>query len=216
MTDKKEKGIIFDLDGVITDTAEYHYRAWQWLADSKGLHFNRELNEQLRGVSRRKSLDIILAGKVLEEAEILECMESKNRYYRDLLQNIGPDDILPGVPQLLEAIKAKGWKISLASASRNARFILEKLKLIHYFDALSDGHSVSRAKPEPDVFIHAAGQLGLPVSRCIVVEDAEAGVKGGLEGGMKTVGIGPESRVGAAHIRFGNPGDISIGDLENL
>ncbi|MBB6480984.1 beta-phosphoglucomutase [Spirochaeta isovalerica] len=209
-------GIIFDLDGVITDTAEFHYKAWQWLADREGLSFDRTVNEQLRGVSRRKSLEIILKGSNMEEERILRCMDDKNAYYQTLLEGISRQDILPGVEDLLKGIRRRGWKISLASASRNARFILEKLELISFFDGLSDGYSVVRPKPAPDVFIHAAGQLGLPVTQCIVVEDAEAGVKAALEGGMKTVGIGPENRVGAAHIRYDEPGLIALDDLQSL
>lgn len=214
--DKDILGIIFDLDGVITDTAEYHYRAWQWLADREGLQFDRQVNEKLRGVSRRKSLEIILDGTPMDEGHILQYMADKNRYYQELLQEISHKDILPGVEALLKGIRDKGWKISLASASRNARFILEKLELLSYFDALSDGHSVVRPKPAPDVFVHAAGQLGLPVSQCIVVEDAEAGVKAALEGGMKAVGIGPVERVGAADIRYNEPGEITLNDLRKL
>lgn len=209
-------GIIFDLDGVITDTAEFHYKAWQWLADREGLSFDRTVNEQLRGVSRRKSLEIILKGSNMEEERILRCMDDKNAYYQTLLEGISRQDILPGVEDLLKGIRRRGWKISLASASRNARFILEKLELISFFDGLSDGYSVVRPKPAPDVFIHAAGQLGLPVTQCIVVEDAEAGVKAALEGGMKTVGIGPENRVGGAHIRYDEPGLIALDDLQSL
>lgn len=209
-------GIIFDLDGVITDTAEYHYQAWQWLADREGLNFNRHINEQLRGVSRRRSLEIILDGSCMEEKHLLQCMEDKNNRYKRLLENITKKDILQGMEELLKEIRKTGWKISLASASRNARSILEKLEIIDLFDALSDGYSVARPKPAPDVFIHAAGQLRLPVSQCIVVEDAEAGVKAALDGGMKTVGIGPENRVGAAHIRYDHPGEIAIEDLNNL
>jgi beta-phosphoglucomutase len=209
-------GIIFDLDGVITDTAEFHYKAWQWLADREGLAFDRQVNEKLRGVSRRKSLEIILNGASIEEEHLLQCMTDKNTYYQKLLQEISHKDILAGVEDLLKGIRERGWKISLASASRNARFILEKLELLSYFDGLSDGYSVVRPKPAPDVFVHAAGQLRLPVSQCIVVEDAQAGVNAALEGGMKAVGIGPEERVGAAHIRYNEPGEIRLDDLEKL
>ncbi len=204
------KAFIFDLDGVITDTAELHYQAWQKMADEEGYHFNREINERLRGVSRRASLEIILDGKVISEEKIEALMKKKNDDYRELLETITSDDILEGVEQLLSDLKSRGIKIALASASRNAVPILRKLGIYGLFDAIGDGNSVVRAKPEPDVFIHAAGQLKVNAINCVVVEDAEAGVKGAKACGMATVGIGPVSRVGQADFIYDRPGLIDL------
>lgn len=209
-------GVIFDLDGVITDTAEYHYQAWQWLADREGLQFDREINEKLRGVSRRASLEIILDGQSVDDSDMERMMQEKNDHYVDLLHKINEKDILPGVVDLLDGIQSQHWKIALASASKNARFILEKLDLLAYFDGIGDGYSVKRSKPEPDVFIHAAGQISLPISQCVVVEDAEAGVAAALSGGFKTIGIGAQERVGRANIIYPAPGDIQVEAIKSL
>lgn len=207
---KEIKAFIFDLDGVITDTAELHYKAWQKMADEEGYFFNREVNERLRGVSRRASLEIILDGKVIPEEKMLALMEKKNNDYKTLLETITSDDILPGMYDLLIELRARGIKIALASASRNAVPILRKLGIYDMFDAIGDGNSVVRAKPEPDVFVHAAGQLRIAVEDCLVVEDAEAGVKGAVDCGMMSIGIGPDERVGAADIVYPEPGDINL------
>lgn len=207
------KAFIFDLDGVITDTAELHYQAWKMMAEEEGLKFSREINEKLRGVSRRASLEIILDGQVLAEEKIQALMEGKNNDYKKLLESISSKDILEGVEDLLYTLKSKGIKIALASASRNARPILTKLGLLDLFDAIGDGNSVVRAKPAPDVFVHAAGQVGIDVIHCLVVEDAEAGVKGAVDCGMASIGIGPVSRVGQADYVYDKPGDINLSDI---
>lgn len=207
------KAFIFDLDGVITDTAELHYQAWQMMADGEGYVFNREINEKLRGVSRRASLEIILDGQVIPEAKIEALMAKKNDDYKQLLESISEKDILAGVEDLLKDLKSRGIKIALASASKNARPILTKLGILDLFDAIGDGNSVIRAKPEPDVFIHAAGQVGVDVENALVVEDAEAGVKGALACGMKTIGIGPRSRVGQADFIYDRPGAINLVEI---
>jgi kojibiose phosphorylase len=194
------RGFIFDLDGVLTDTAEYHYLAWQRLADEEGLPFNRQANEALRGVSRRDSLMYILGEKQYTEEQIQEMMDRKNRYYVESIQNISPEDLLPGVITLLDELKQAGIKIALGSASKNARPVVEKLGIANRIDAIADGYSVQKPKPAPDLFLYAANQLGLEPAQCVVVEDAEAGVEAALAGGMWTVGLGPASRVGAAHI----------------
>lgn len=192
------KAFIFDLDGVITDTATLHYQAWKRLADEEGYTFNIEINEQLRGVSRRASLDIILAGDMRSEDDIAEMMLRKNNYYVALLDSISAKDILPGIENFLLELNARQIKVVLASASKNARAILHRLGLMPLFDAIGDGWSVSRSKPAPDVFIHAAGQVGVNLIDCVVVEDAKAGVDAAKEAGMKVIGIGPIERVGHA------------------
>lgn len=200
--DSNLKGWIFDLDGVITDTARYHYLAWKKLADEEHLVFDEEINEKLRGVSRRASLGIILDGRIFPEDKIEGMMSRKNAYYCEFLNDLSADSILPGIIPLLDYLKGERKKMAIGSASRNTEFILKHLGIGHYFDGVASGSFVVRAKPAPDVFIHAAGQLGLPVSRCLVVEDAEAGVKGAKEAGFRTIGIGPEERVGFADIRL--------------
>jgi len=192
------KGFIFDLDGVITDTANYHYLAWKRLADELGVHFDRDKNEALRGVSRRQSLLILLNGKPASEDEVIEWMDRKNCYYQESLILVTEHDLLPGVEQLLLDLHAAGILVGLASASKNAREVVDRLQISQYFDAISDGFSVDNPKPAPDLFIHSAKSLGLNPEDCVVVEDAEAGIEAGIAAGMRTIGIGPETRVGDA------------------
>jgi beta-phosphoglucomutase len=193
------KGYIFDLDGVITDTAEFHYRSWVRLAEEIGVPFTRQDNEALRGVPRRASLEILLKGKPYPEAQMLDMMERKNNYYREFLSEIQPSDLLAGVYTFLYEAKAAGIKLGLGSASKNARDVCEKLGILSLLDVLGDGTSVVNQKPAPDLFIWVAGGMGFNPSECIVFEDAEAGVKAALDGGFWTVGLGPAERVGRAH-----------------
>jgi beta-phosphoglucomutase len=192
-------GYILDLDGVITDTAEFHYRAWKRLADEEGLPFERADNEALRGVPRRRSLEILLKGRVLSEAQMQAWMERKNVYYREFLNDITPDDLLPGVWNFLLEAKANEILLGLGSASKNAREVCERLGILSLFDAFGDGYSVVNAKPAADIFIWVAGRFGLPPEQCIVFEDAEAGIAAALQGGFWAVGLGPQERVGKAH-----------------
>ena len=171
------QGFIFDLDGVLTDTAEYHYQGWQRLADELGMPFDRERNEALRRVSRRRLLELLLAGRSYPEEQMLEMMEHKNRYYQELLQQVTPDDLLPGVRNLLDAVRAAGLKIAIGSASKNAREVVQRLHIMPYIDDLADGYSVVRPKPAPDLFVYAAGLLRVCVNACVVFEDAKAGVE---------------------------------------
>lgn len=204
----KIRGFIFDLDGVLTDTAEFHYRGWKRLAEEEGLPFTREDNEALRGVPRRESLLLILKGREFPESAIQEMMARKNRYYLEFIGEIGPGDLLPGARELLRELRAAGMRVALGSASKNAGEVLDRLGIRDLFDAISDGYSVERQKPAPDLFLHAAAQLGLPPEACAVVEDAAAGIEAARAGGFRTVGIGPPERVGEAEAIF--PG------LENL
>ena len=190
------KGVIFDLDGVITDTAEHHYHAWQKLADEEGLLFNRYINEDLRGVSRRASLERIWAGQSVPEARLTEMMTRKNDYYVASLDSISPDDILPGVMDLLDELDEAGISYGLASASKNAQVVLSRLGLAGRFRTIADGHSVRRPKPAPDLFRYTAVQLGARPEQCVVVEDAAAGVQAALRGGMAVLAVGPAERFG--------------------
>lgn len=207
------RGFIFDLDGVITDTAEYHYRGWKRLADEEGLPFSREDNEHLRGISRRESLMLILKDRAYAEEEIQEMMARKNRYYLQFIKEISPRDLLPGARELLEEIRAAGLKNALGSASRNAGEVLDRLGIRSLFDAVSDGHSVERQKPAPDLFLHAARQLDLPPSECVVVEDAASGVEAAKAGGFHSIGLGPPERVGQADVVFPSLSGVRLRDL---
>lgn len=209
------RAFILDLDGVLTDTAEYHFRAWKRLADEEGVPFGRQANEQLRGVSRRRSLELLLRHRVADysEEQMQEMMDRKNGYYQSLLETITRDDLLSGARQLIDAMKRRGLSIAIGSASKNTRLVLEKLHITDVFDGIADGHSVTRAKPAPDVFVYAAGQLGVPVASCAVVEDAESGVQAALTGGMIAVGIGPEERVGAAHFRYDTTAHVDLDEI---
>jgi beta-phosphoglucomutase len=207
------RGFIFDLDGVLTDTAEFHYRAWQRLADEAGLPFSREANEHLRGVSRRESLMLIVGNHAYPEAELEVMMARKNQYYVDAIRAITPADLLPGARPLLEEIKAAGLKTALGSASKNAAEVVDRLGLRPLLDVIADGHSVDRPKPAPDLFLFAAKELGLPPAACAVVEDAAAGVTAALAGGFRTVGLGPPERVGAAEAVFPSLEGVTLGRL---
>ena len=207
------QGCIFDLDGVLTDIAVYHYQGWQRLADELGIPFDRERNEALRGVSRRRSLELLLAGRVYPEEQMLEMMERKNRYYQELLKQITPDDLLPGVRNLLDAVRATGMKIAIGSASKNAREVVQRLHLMPYIDDLADGYSVVRPKPAPDLFVYAAGLLRVCVNACVVFEDAAAGVEAAKVAGMYAVGLGPVERVGQADLVLPGLSGVTLPDM---
>jgi beta-phosphoglucomutase len=207
------QAFIFDLDGVITDTAEYHYRGWKRLADEEGLAFTREDNEQLRGIPRRESLLLILKDRTYPEEKILEMMTRKNKYYLEFIREISPRDLLPGAKELLEEVRAAGLKNALGSASKNATEVLDRLGIRSLFDAISDGHSVERQKPAPDLFLHAANQLNLPPAECVVVEDAAAGIEGAIQGGFHSIGLGPWERVGKAEAVFPSLSGIHLEDI---
>ena len=209
------RAFIFDLDGVITDTAEYHYRGWKRLADEEGIPFTREENEHLRGVPRRESLMLIIKGREYPEEKILEMMERKNNYYLAFIKEITPCDLLPGAKELLEEIRAAGMKNALGSASKNAPDVIQRLGIRDLFDAVSDGHSVERQKPAPDLFLHAAEQLGLSSAECVVVEDAAAGIEAALAGGFRTIGLGPKERVGKADVILPSLDGVKLATLLN-
>ncbi|HSL28685.1 MAG TPA: beta-phosphoglucomutase [Anaerolineales bacterium] len=207
------EGLIFDLDGVLTDTAEYHFRGWKRLADELGIPFTREDNEFLRGIPRRESLLLILKERRYSEEQILQMMERKNNYYLELIREITPRDVLPGARELLEEIRAARLKSAVGSASKNAPEVVERLGIAGLLDAVSHGGSVERQKPHPDLFLHAAAQLGLGPAECVVVEDAAAGIEAARAGGFRSVGLGPEQRVGAADIILPSLEGVHLQDL---
>ena len=193
-------GAIFDLDGVITDTSEFHYLAWKRLADEEEIPFDRSKNDALRGISRLESLKKILDGRVFSDEQMQNMMERKNLYYQDYLSRLGKENLLPGVLDFILDAKRQGVKLAVGSASKNTRSVLEKLGIWELFDAVADGFSVVRVKPAPDLFLHASSQLNLPPQSCAVFEDAEAGIQAALDGKFWAVGVGPVKRVGKAHL----------------
>lgn len=186
------KAIIFDLDGVICHTDEYHYLAWKAMADSMSIPFDREINNRLRGVSRMESLEIILEqyhGE-LSPAEKEALAEQKNELYKESLKQMSPADLSEEVKTTLDALRSRNYKLAIGSSSKNARFILQQLGLGGYFDAISDGNNIVNSKPDPEVFVKAAQMLCIPASDCLVVEDAVSGAVAGKRGGMKVACVG--------------------------
>ncbi len=191
--------VIFDLDGVICYTDEYHYQAWKAMADSIGVSFDREINNRLRGVSRMASLDIVLEkyhGE-LSEAEKEELADQKNEIYKKLLAQMSPADLSDEVKSTLDELRRRGYQLAIGSSSKNAPFILRQIGLGEYFDAVSDGNNITRSKPDPEVFEKAAKMLWVGAKRCLVVEDAVSGAEAAHKGGMKAACVGDASRDGA-------------------
>lgn len=210
------KACLFDLDGVIVDTARYHYIAWKALANELGFDFTEKDNERLKGVSRMDSLNILLeiGGVQLDETEKLRLASKKNEHYVDFIAKMKPDEILPGVLDFLQLLKESGVKIALGSASKNAPMILERLNLLPWFDAIIDGNSVSKAKPDPEVFLNGAKALQVDPADCIVFEDAQAGVEAAIRGGMHVVGIGDTETLNQADLVIAGFEGLTLKELE--
>lgn len=192
------QGVIFDLDGVICFTDEYHYLAWKAMADSIGVEFDRTINNRLRGVSRMASLDIILekSTTTYTEEEKLALATKKNDLYKEYLKQMSPKDLSAEVKSTLDALRANGHKMSIGSSSKNTPFILKQLGLEGFFDAVSDGNNITHSKPDPEVFLKAAQFLGLEPKDCLVVEDAISGAEAGHRGGFKVACVGDASDAG--------------------
>jgi beta-phosphoglucomutase len=213
------KGVIFDLDGVIVSTDEYHYQGWQKMADEEGIFFNRQINERLRGVSRMESLEIILekSQKEYTEEEKTKLATQKNNYYKEFLATkITPRDILPGVMSVLNELKKRGIKIAIGSSSKNSPSILKQIGLDNFFDATADGNDIKKSKPDPEVFLVAAQRMKLKPEECLVVEDAEAGISAALAGGMKTLAVGSATSDKRAHIAAKDLSGINIDRILNI
>jgi beta-phosphoglucomutase len=213
------KGVIFDLDGVIVSTDEYHYLGWQRMADEEGIYFDRQINERLKGVSRMESLDIILekSKKVYDENQKTELATRKNNYYKEFLATkLTPNNILPGVMSVLKELKQSGIKIAIGSSSRNSPAILKQIGLDNYFDATADGNDIKKSKPDPEVFLLAAKRLGLVPEDCLVVEDAEAGISAALAGGMKALAVGSAVSDNRAHLSANDLSKITIKQMINI
>lgn len=190
------KSFIFDLDGVIVFTDNLHYKAWKQMADDMNIYFDEEINNRLRGVSRADSLEIILEkynGVPLSQEKKNELMEKKNNTYRKLLETMTPDDVTDEVRNTLAELRKRGCKLAIGSSSKNARFILERVKLTDAFDEISDGNNITKSKPDPEVFVKAGEYLKDVLENCIVVEDAYAGIDAAKAAGMTAVGIGDAS-----------------------
>ena len=202
--------VIFDLDGVICHTDEYHYQAWKAMADSIGIPFDREINNRLRGVSRMASLEIILENchGELSKAEKEELANQKNEIYKKLLAQMSPADLSDEVRSTLDELRRRGYQLAIGSSSRNTPFILRQIGLGEYFDAVSDGNNITRSKPDPEVFEKAAKMLWAGVRRCLVVEDAVSGAEAAHAGGMKAACVGDASRIGV--------GDYNMNSLKDL
>ncbi len=210
------EAVIFDLDGVLTDTSEYHYQSWKQLADEEGIPFDRAANEKMRGLARRESLLHLLGERQVSEAQLQEMMARKNGYYEKLIQALSPADLLPGAMDLLNDLQAAGIKVGIGSSSKNARIVIQRLGIADRIDTIADGYSVERHKPAPDVFLCAAKQLGIEPSRCLVIEDADSGIAAALNAGMWVLGLGPSERVGAAHVVQNSLAGVRWFDLEAL
>jgi beta-phosphoglucomutase len=214
----KYNACIFDLDGVIVDTAVYHYKAWKRLANELGFDFTEENNEKLKGVSRVRSLELILewGGVTKTEAEKEELATRKNDWYVEMINHMTPAEILPGAKEFLEACRAAGIKTALGSASKNSMTILDHINLTNLFDAIIDGNKVTNAKPDPEVFLKGAEALHVSPSECVVFEDAIAGVEAAINGGMKVVGIGSPKVLKEADLVVSGLNKMSLERLNKL
>lgn len=213
------KAFIYDLDGVITDTAEFHFLAWKKLAEELGITIDRQFNEQLKGISRMESLERILALKpsllALASDEKDRLANQKNSHYLELVETVNTDDILPGIEQLLQKNKEHQIKIALGSASNNAKNIVDKLGLAHYFDYIVDASQVKKGKPDPETFTTAADFLGVSYEECIGIEDAEAGVEAINGAMMFSVGVGSAEQLGKADYLVVDTSQLIFGEIIN-
>jgi len=212
------KACLFDLDGVLVDTAVYHYQAWKRLANTMGFDFTEEQNEQLKGVSRVESLNKILAWGGVEKTDVEkeELATLKNSWYVEMITKMTPAEVLPGTVDFLTEIHQAGYKLALGSASKNSGIILERTHLAHFFDEIVDGNMVTKSKPDPEVFLKGAELLGFEPAACVVFEDAVAGVEAAKRGGMKAIGIGDKSVLADADIVVSGLDKLTVKNLEAL
>lgn len=213
------KAVLFDLDGVITDTAEYHYLAWKTLAQEQGIPgVDRKFNEQLKGVSRDDSLQKILDldNRKVSPEEFAELADRKNRNYVEMIQKVSPSDIYPGILGLLKALRENGIKIALASASKNGPFLLKQMEIEDYFDAVADPAKVAASKPAPDIFLAAADQVGVGIEDCIGIEDAFAGIEAIKAAGAFPVGVGKAEDLGENIHLVADTSHLTLDYLEDI
>lgn len=211
------QALIFDLDGVIVDTAHYHYLAWKRLAGELGIELTIEQNEMLKGVSRIRSLEIILeiGKKKLSAHEMNALAEKKNSWFVEYIDKMKPDEIFPGVKPMLEKARALGLKVALASSSKNAARVIRLLEIEHEFDTIVDGTMITHTKPHPEIFLLAANRLSMQPHQCVVFEDAEAGVEAALAAGMLCVGVGAPEQLGKANFIVKKTTDFDLNILLN-
>ncbi len=204
------KGIIFDLDGVLVHTDDYHYKAWKVVADRLGLEFDEQINNRLRGVSRMESFEIILEhnSRSMDENEKLQYTTEKNEVYKESLNEMSPESLDSGVLDTLNELRRRGIKTAIGSSSRNAKFILEKTGITELFDAVSDGTNIKNSKPDPEVFLKAAEFLGLEPAECLVVEDAYSGIDAAIAGGFRSAAIGDAVNYGKADFILSSVSDL--------
>lgn len=216
--ENKIAAAIFDLDGVIVDTAKYHYLAWKKLANEIGTDLSIEDNERLKGVSRMDSLDIILSlgGLQFSETEKVAMADKKNTWFVDYVNQMKPDEILPGAKSLLESCRVKGIKVALGSSSKNAKAVLNLLNIAELFDVIVDGTMIKKSKPDPEIFLLGASLLNVPADQCVVFEDAEAGVEAALAANMRCVGLGSPAQLGKANLVIPDLKNFTIEDMTNL
>lgn len=209
---------IFDLDGVIVDTAHYHFLAWKRLAHELGFELTPTDNERLKGVSRMKSLEVVLElGEVNASEEERENLATrKNAWFQEYVEQMAPEEIFPGVKQLIKDLRTNGLKIGLASSSKNARTVIRRLGIAKEFEAIVDGTMIVRSKPHPEIFLLTAEMLGVAPEYCLVFEDAEAGVEAALAAGMRCVGIGDQQRLHLAHRVVAKTAQFQLSDLTQL
>ncbi len=214
------KAVIFDLDGVITDSAVYHFQAWKRIADRLEIPFDETYNEKLKGVSRMESLNLILDnGKGRDhysQAEKEQLAAEKNELYKELIKQITPEDMLPGIKEILQELKAAGIRTGLASVSKNADFIINQLQAAKYFDYIADAAKVERSKPYPDIFLDCIEHLGFEAAECVGIEDAEAGVEAIHRAGMLAVGVGSPEQMQAADIQLDGTKGLTLELLRTL
>lgn len=204
------KAVIFDMDGVITDTVRYHFLSWKRLAREEDVDFTEKDNEKLLGLSRNDSLNIFLKGRPISDTKRIELLNRKNQYFLEYIKNFTEKDLLPGVHDLILSLKQTGLRLAVASSSKNARLVIEKLGVTPLFDCITDGYEAAHAKPAPDLFLIAATKLNMEPERCLVIEDSAAGIEAALKAHMLTVGVGPAERLSNAHLRFDSMAEIDL------
>lgn len=212
------KACIFDLDGVIVDTAHYHFLAWKRLADELGIGFTEADNERLKGVSRLRSMEIImeLGGISLSQRDKERLANKKNEWFVDFVERMVPEEIFKGVKPLIRELHDRGIKIGLASSSKNAKTVIQLLRISNEFDVVVDGNMITHSKPDPEIFLLAADKLGIEPADCLVFEDAEAGVEAALAAGMKCVGVGAVKQLHKADKVIAATGDFKVSMLQEF
>lgn len=214
------RAVIFDLDGVVTDSAAYHYQAWKQIADKLEIPFDESYNEKLKGISRLGSLNLILDNGLgrdhYSDEEKEGLMQEKNKNYRELIRQITPKDLLPGIGELLKELKESGVLVGLASVSKNAGIIIGQLEVEAYFDYIADAAKVEKSKPYPDIFLDCVRNLGVRAEECVGIEDAKAGIEAIHRAGMKAVGVGSFDQMQGADLILNGTGELSLGLLQKL